>query len=30
MVVDELPAEEKPDDRYEPEAGSKFYLEHYV
>lgn len=27
MVVDDLPAEEKPD---EPEAGSKFYLEHYV
>lgn len=27
MVVDDLPAEEKPD---ELEAGSKFYLEHYV
>lgn len=30
MIVDEPPAEEKPDDRYEPEAGGKFYLEHFV
>lgn len=30
MVVDELLVEEKLDDCYELEVGSKFYLEYYV